>query len=60
MIKKLLAKENIKFIQSKPRFGFGYDKNIKDIFTYDSGKIIQNIVGFKTWVKKQYNLSLWL
>ena len=46
-----LIKENIKYIQSEPRFGFGYDKNIKDIFTYDSDKIIQNTVGLKRWVK---------
>ena len=45
-------KKNINFIQSKPRFGFGYDKSIKDIFTYDSDKIIQNTVGLKRWVKE--------
>jgi len=30
--KKQLTKETIKFIQSKPRFGFGYDKSTKGIF----------------------------
>ena len=53
--KKQLTKENIKFIQSKPRFGFGYDKSTKDIFTYDSDKIIQNTVGLKRRVK--YNVT---
>ena len=46
-----MTKEKITFIQSKPRFGFCYGKNIKDIFTYDSDKIIQNTVGLKRWVK---------
>ena len=48
--KKQLIKDNIKYIQSEPRFGFGYDKNTKDIFTYDSDKTIQNTVGLKRWV----------
>ena len=50
-----MTKENIKFIQSKPRFGLGYDKNIKGIFTYDSDKIFQNTVGLRRWAN--YNVT---
>jgi len=53
--KKQWIKDNIKYIQYEPRFGFGYDKNTKDIFTYDSDKIIQNTVGLKIWAK--YNIA---
>ena len=49
--KKQLIKDNIIYIQSEPRLGFGYEKNTKDVLTYDSDKIIQNTVGLQRWVK---------
>ena len=48
--KKQLIKDNSKYIQSNPRFRFEYDKNTKNITTYDCDKIIQNTVGLKRWV----------
>ena len=48
--KSQLVKDNTKYIQTMPRFGFGYNKNNKDVFTYDNDKIIQNTVGLKRWV----------
>ena len=48
--KDQLKENNIKHIKSVPRFRFDYDKNTKNITTYDSDKIIQNTVGLKRWV----------
>ena len=49
--KDQLKENNIKHIKSVPRFRFDYDKNTKNITTYDTDKIIQNTVGLKRWVE---------
>ena len=51
--KQQLTDKNIEFIQSNPRFTFGYNKVTKTIVTLDGDnmtKIIQNTAGLKRYV----------
>ena len=54
LTKQQLKEKNINFIQSNPRFLFGFNKKTKDIVTLDGDnmtKIIQNTSGLKRYVK---------
>ena len=54
--KEQLIKRDLKYIQTKPRFRFEYDKQKKEITTNENlSKILQNTVGLKRFVK--HNVS---